>query len=127
MKWPVQLSFLAYRSARASLTILSSIAFLCLFGPLLSGHPYDQVYRDLVPVRPALIAHPTASETRESLETTVRRMHVEFAAQREVGGALQVTLKSSKPLDPRALRVFERSDGSVAGYAGGRVDALMMR
>jgi oligopeptide transport system permease protein len=37
---------------RASLVILGLIALLCLIGPLASGHPYDQVYRDYVLVRP---------------------------------------------------------------------------
>ena len=45
---------------RASLAILGLIALLCLIGPLVSGHPYDQVYRDYVLVRPSLFAHPDA-------------------------------------------------------------------
>jgi oligopeptide transport system permease protein len=61
-------------------------------------------------VRPSLLAHPTASEAREALETVARRMHVQIAARREDGGALHLTLKSSKPLNPRVLRNFERSD-----------------
>ncbi len=110
MTRPKQLSFPTHRSTAASLAILGSIALLCLFGPLFTGHSYDQVYRDYVLVRPSLHAHPTASETREALETLARRMHLQIAAQREDGAALHVTLKSSKPFYPRALLAFERSD-----------------
>ena len=106
----VRQSFLTHLSTRVSLAILGSIALLCLFGPFFSGHPYDQIYRDYVLVRPSLFAHPTASETREALEAIARRMHVQIEAPREESGALHVTLGSSKPLDPRALRAFERSD-----------------
>ena len=38
------------------------IALLCLIGPLFSGHPYDQVYRDYVLVGPSVFAHPDANE-----------------------------------------------------------------
>jgi oligopeptide transport system permease protein len=180
---------------RASLAILGLIALLCLIGPLVSGHPYDQVYRDYVLVRPSPFAHPDARETHEALEGIARRMRVGVESFRVKGARLHVTLDGNKRLDPRALRAFERSDvfgparivetsdegrhlslnvplkqtvflfgtdangrdlftrtliagrislavgllasfvaltigvayGAVAGYAGGRADALMMR
>jgi oligopeptide transport system permease protein len=180
---------------RASLAILVLIGLLCLIGPLVSGHPYDQVYRDYVLVRPSPFAHPDASETHEALEGIVRRMRVGIESFRAEGELLHVTLVGNGRLDPRALRAFERSDvfgrawitgsedegrrlsvgvplkqtvflfgtdtngrdlftrtlvagrislavgllasfvaltigvayGAVAGYAGGRIDALMMR
>ncbi|MGQ0444686.1 MAG: ABC transporter permease [Beijerinckiaceae bacterium] len=180
---------------RASLAILGLIALLCLIGPLLSGHLYDQVYRDYVLVSPSFFAHPDARETREALEGIARRMRVRVETFRAEGELLHVTLGGAKPLDRRALRAFERSGvfgparvvetsdegrrvsfdapikrtvflfgtdangrdlftrtliagrislaagllasfvaltigvayGAVAGYAGGRIDALMMR
>jgi len=110
MKGPVRLPFLAHRLARASLAVIGFIILLCLFGPLFSGHSYDKIYRDYVLVRPSLFAHPTADETREALEAIARRMHVQIAAPREDGEALHVTLETAKPVNPRALRAFERSD-----------------
>jgi oligopeptide transport system permease protein len=179
---------------RISLAILGSIALLCLIGPLFSGHPYDQVYRDYVLVRPSLFAHPDAGEIEDAIAAIARRMHVHISTSRD-GESMQMTLAADKPIDPRALRGFERSDlfapahitatedgsrrleidvplkrmvflfgtdangrdlftrvliagrislavgllasfvaltigvayGAVAGYAGGRIDALMLR
>ncbi|MCI0737069.1 MAG: ABC transporter permease subunit [Beijerinckiaceae bacterium] len=102
-------SFLSF-AARVSLAILAIIALLCLIGPLVTGHSYDQVYRDYVLVRPSLFAHPDPAETSEALETIARRVNVQLEAMREESGVLYVTLGSKTPLDPRALRAFERSD-----------------
>ena len=57
-------TFLSRTSARASLAIIGLITLLCVFGPLISGHSYDRVYRDYVLVRPSLFAHPDAPEIR---------------------------------------------------------------
>ena len=70
---------------RASLAILGLIALLCLIGPLVSGHPYDQVYRDYVLVRPSPFAHPDARETHEALEGIARRMRVRVEVLRQEG------------------------------------------
>ena len=68
--WPV----------RVSLSILGAIALLCLIGPLVSGHPYDQVYRDYVLVGPSLYAHPDAREIEDAVAAIARRMHVTIKA-----------------------------------------------
>src|ERR1700738_2740472 len=89
---------------RASLAILGVIALLCLIGPLVSGHPYDQVYRDYVLVRPSPFAHPDARETHEALEGIARRMRVGVESFRAESGILHLTLSADRPIDSRALR-----------------------
>ncbi|HUZ91085.1 MAG TPA: hypothetical protein VMU78_04185, partial [Methylocella sp.] len=68
---------------RASLFILASIAILCLFGPLVSGHPYDQVYRDYVLAGPSLFAHPDAAEVDGAIAAIARHRHVHIEAARD--------------------------------------------
>jgi len=94
---------------RASLFILASIAILCLFGPLVSGHPYDQVYRDYVLAGPSLFAHPDAAEVDGAIAAIARHRHVHIEAARD-GETMHMTLEAKKPIDPRALRAFARSD-----------------
>ncbi|MBO0734681.1 MAG: ABC transporter permease subunit [Methylocapsa sp.] len=101
---------------KISLGILGAIALLCLFGPVFSGHPYDQVYRDYVLIRPSVFSHPTPSESRAALDAIASRMNAEAEASQEWQGGLRLTLRSTRPFDPRALRAFERSD--VFGPAG---------
>ncbi|HUB65298.1 MAG TPA: ABC transporter permease subunit [Methylocella sp.] len=95
---------------RTSLAILGLITILCLIGPLLSGHPYDQVYRDYVLVPPSLFAHPFPVEIEDAKAAIARRMHVRIEGARVEGDALHVTLGAGKRIDPRALRAFARSD-----------------
>jgi oligopeptide transport system permease protein len=97
-------------SKLASLLILALIALLCLLGPFLSGHPYDQVYRDYVLVGPSLKAHPTAGEIDRAVEAMGRRMQVHIEVTQQAETVLQLTLASDKPIDTRRLRAFERSD-----------------
>src|ERR1700730_14271392 len=94
---------------RASLAILGLVALLCLIGPLVSGHPYDQVYRDYVLIRPSAFAHPDARETHAALEGIARRTRVRVDFFR-TDSILHLTLSADRPIDPRALRAFERSD-----------------
>lgn len=96
--------------ARASAAILAAIALLCLIGPFVTGHPFDQVYRDYVLVRPSLFVHPDAAELHEALQSVARRMHVQIQVVQQDRSVLHLTLSGEQPIYPRALRAFERSD-----------------
>lgn len=99
-----------------SLTLLASITILCLFGPFLSGHPFDQVYRDYVLARPSLAIHPTAAEAHAALASIAHRMHVAIEAEHQDGDVISVKLVSEKPIDPRALRAFAGSNAFEAPH-----------
>src|ERR1700736_4381105 len=84
-----------------SLAILGLIGLLCLIGPLVSGHPYDQVYRDYVLVRPSPFAHPDARETREALEAIARGMRVHIESSHQDGEVVHLVFTADRRIDPR--------------------------
>ncbi len=109
-------------SVRASLAILASIALLCLLGPLVLPHPYDRVYRDYVLVAPSLAPRPDAAELEQAIAEIARRMDAQIEIRSRDGDLLEATIASGKPIDPRALRAFERSDIFSAPRILGRED-----
>jgi oligopeptide transport system permease protein len=61
-------------------------------------------------VRPSLLAHPAAPEISQALDTITRRLHAQIELLRQGKDELRLTVESGNPIDPRALRIFERSD-----------------
>jgi len=94
----------------ASVFILAVIAALCFIGPFFSGHAYDAVYRDYVLTDPSLFSHPTVAETEDALASLARRLGARVESLHVSQGAVGLTLVGEKPIDPRALRLFERTD-----------------
>ncbi|MGH6934583.1 MAG: ABC transporter permease, partial [Methylocella sp.] len=84
---------------RASLAILGLIGLLCLIGPLVSGHPYDQVYRDYVLVSPSPFAHPDAREMHEALQGIARRMRVDIEASGQDREVVHLAVSADQPID----------------------------
>ena len=46
------------RAAMISLWVVIGMAFLAIFGPLLSPHPYSEVYNNFVGAKPSMSAYP---------------------------------------------------------------------
>ena len=95
---------------RLSLTFIGLIAFACIFGPFLLPHSYDRVYRDYVLVPPSQTSHPSETEIDAAIDAIAARLHVAITDRHRKDTLLSIMLVSEKPVDPRALRGFERSD-----------------
>jgi oligopeptide transport system permease protein len=93
-----------------SVLALGLVALACLFGPYLSPHAHDRVYRDYVLAAPSLSAHPTAEETTDALAALARRMRVAVDSITGTDTGSRIVLTSATPIDARALRAFEHSD-----------------
>ena len=100
----------ANRAAMASLLLLGLIALTCLFGPWLSPHGYDQVYRDYVKVPASLSPYPDAEAVGPALERALRRARVEIEDWRVEEGRLTVELTAEKAIDPRITRYLDRAN-----------------
>ncbi|WP_340116909.1 ABC transporter permease subunit [Pelagibius sp. 7325] len=103
------------KAAVVSMAVLGIIAFLALFAPLLSPHPYDEIYWDRIQAPPDFAnAHwfGTDGNGRDMFIRVLYGARVSLAV-----GLLATTVSL----------VIGVTYGAVAGFMGGRIDNLMMR
>ena len=99
------------RAAMASLLLLSLITIACVFGPALTGHPFDKVYPDYVKVPASLAAYPAAGQIELAIPRLASRMRGQASDAAIAGGTVRFTLSSEqRAIDQRLLAFVERSD-----------------
>jgi oligopeptide transport system permease protein len=98
------------RAAVASMVVLAALALIGVFGPMVWPHPYDQVYPKFVRVPASIEAYPRAANILPGFETELKRTRLDHDTPELKSGEITVAVRSDKPIDPRVLRYFERSD-----------------
>jgi oligopeptide transport system permease protein len=98
------------KAAVASIIVLALIAAACLFGPLVTGHPYDRVYQDYVRAPASLAPYPRAEHIVAAAERIAARIRAKAEGARVEEEALRLTLVAPRPIDERTLAFFDRSD-----------------
>lgn len=107
--------FARNRAAMLSLAVLAAITLSALGVPLLSPHERDTIFWDLIAAPPELASwHPFGTDSN-GRDLFVRTLH---GARISLLVGIVATLVSL---------VIGVAYGAIAGYLGGRVDALMMR
>jgi oligopeptide transport system permease protein len=101
---------LRHRPSRASLYVLAALALAALFGPSLTGHPFDKVYTEYVRVPPSLAAYPRAEQLEPAVAKIAARMRVKVQDVSIDSGAIRALLVSERTIDERGLIYFERTD-----------------
>ncbi|WP_103222367.1 ABC transporter permease subunit [Roseibium marinum] len=101
---------LANRAAVASLIVLAFIALVSVFGPILSPHNFDTVYRDYVKVPASLEAYPRADQVEPGFLSAARRARVNVESYEREGNKVIAQVSSSREIDPRSVRYIDRSD-----------------
>ena len=104
---------LANKMAMASLILLLLISILCMLGPLLSSHSFDQQNLDEVFQAPSF-AHPFGTDN----------LGRDLFARTTYGGRISLMVGLLATLVSLLIGV---TYGMVSGYVGGRLDAWMMR
>ena len=104
---------LANKMAIASLVLLLLISILCILGPILASHSFDQQNLDEVFQAPSL-AHPFGTDN----------LGRDLFARTTYGGRISLLVGLLATLVSLVIGV---SYGMVSGYVGGRLDAWMMR
>jgi oligopeptide transport system permease protein len=103
------------RAAVVSLVLLAIIALLAVFAPLLSPHPFDEVYFDEIGAPPNFAKAHWFGTDANGRDLFVRTL---YGARVSLAVGLAATAVSL---------VIGVTYGAVAGYIGGRVDNIMMR
>jgi oligopeptide transport system permease protein len=98
------------RAAAAGMIVLGLITLACLFGPSLTGHPYDAVYSDYVRVPASLQAYPSDDQVGPAIDRIGSRVRGRASDVAITGDTVRVTLTGTRPIDERLLAYFERSD-----------------
>ncbi|WP_207485788.1 ABC transporter permease subunit [Arenibaculum pallidiluteum] len=103
------------RAAVAGATILVLMALACVAGPMLIPYALDDIFWDAIQAPPSLEAgHPFGTDAN-GRDLLVRTLH---------GGRVSLMVGLVATLVSLVIGV---SYGAIAGYAGGRVDSVMMR
>jgi oligopeptide transport system permease protein len=98
------------KAAVISIVVLALIAVACIFGPFVTGHPFDRVYPDYVKVPASLESYPKADQIEPNLERIGARVRAKPENMTLERGVVHVTLVGQRPIDERLLAYFERSD-----------------
>ncbi len=105
------------RAALASALLLVLIALVCLAGPLVSAHGYDQVYRSFVKVPPSLQPYPREADIEENLRRALRRTGADLQSLAVTGDTVRAVLAGQKPVREDIARYIERT----ADFRGARI------
>ena len=103
------------KAAVVSMIILSIITLMAIFAPLLSPHPFDEVYWDFIQVPPDFAESFWFGTDENGRDLFIRTL---YGARVSLMVGLVATTVSL---------VIGVTYGAVAGYMGGRVDNYMMR
>jgi oligopeptide transport system permease protein len=103
------------RLALASMVMLVLIALVCVLEPLFSPHPFDEIYWDQMGAAPDFANGFYFGTDANGRDLLVRTL---------VGGRISLMVGLAATAVSLLIGVLY---GAIAGYLGGRTDALMMR
>ncbi|MEM9168050.1 MAG: ABC transporter permease subunit [Pseudomonadota bacterium] len=100
------------RAAMASLWVVVALTLAAIFGPMLSPHPYTEVYNSFVGAKPSLAPYPRDDQIVPIAERALKRARVDVEAIDASGGRIEIDIvnRTDDALDPRITRYLVRSD-----------------
>jgi oligopeptide transport system permease protein len=98
------------KAAVVSIGWLIFMALVCIIGPEVTGHRYDQIYTEYSRVSPSLEAYPKADQITPAVERIGSRLRAKPEAIAVEGDTLRATFVGQRPIDERSLAFFSRSD-----------------
>ncbi len=100
------------RAAMVSLWVVIGMTFLAIFGPMLSPHPYSEVYNNFVGAKPSMTAYPRQDQILPITQRALSRARVNMdtiSYDKDVV-TLKIINRKDAALDPRITRYMVRTD-----------------
>jgi len=98
------------KAAMAGCVMLLLITLFSFAGPFFVPHTYDQVFASYVTVPPSLSPRPDPESLQQVAEGVAKRARVELQSLEVADGTFTAVLSSSRKIDPRTVRYFDRSN-----------------
>ena len=103
------------RASVVGLAVLTVVALMAIFAPLLSPHPFDEIYWDKVSMAPTMKDQHWFGTDANGRDLFIRTL---YGARISLLVGLAATSVSL---------IIGVTYGAIAGYFGGRIDEIMMR
>lgn len=98
------------KAAMASLLVLVIVAVVCVFGPFVYPHRYDEIFPSYVGVPPSLEPYPKEDTLKAVMDNAVARGRVTLEAFDVSGTVYTARLSDDEAIDPRVVRYLDRPD-----------------
>lgn len=98
------------RAAVGSIIVLAIVAVVCIGGPFVTPHRYDEIFDSYVRITPSIEPYPLTDTLREVMEDAADRAHVTLGDFTVEGNTFTATLTSGEAIDPRVVRYIDRAD-----------------
>ncbi len=108
-----QLAWIRFRRNRAAMLGCLMLALIVVFsyiGPVFLKHGYDQVFPSYVTIGPSLSPRPDPETLKEVADSAAKRARVTLSSFAVENGTYTAVITSTKPIDPRAIRYFDRAN-----------------
>ena len=98
------------RAAVGSLIVLALVTVMCVVGPFVTPHRYDQIFDSYVRTPPSLQPYPLADTLKSVMQTAADRARVTLAAFAVKADGFTATFTADKTIDPRVTRYVDRAN-----------------
>ena len=98
------------RAAVVSLVVLTTITLVCVIGPFVTPHRYDEIFDSYVRTPPSLQPYPLTDTLDAVMQDAADHARVTLSDFAVDGSAFTATFTSDKAIDPRVTRYVDHAD-----------------
>lgn len=100
------------KAAMVSLWVVIGMTLAAILGPILSPHPYHEVYNNFVGAKPSMTAYPKQDQLQPITERALKRARVDLQNINIAEDHVKVDIinRTDAALDPRITRYMDRTD-----------------